>query len=88
MNVLSKTKKSMEIEFEGEDDTFLNVLKTHLLKEPAVDKAYYSSEDSFSAKPVLYVEVKSGDAEGVLKSALASIKKEIADFKGQIEKLK
>jgi DNA-directed RNA polymerase subunit L len=88
VNVISKTKKAMDIEFEDEDDTLLNLIKTNLLKDKAVVKAYYRAENPFTQKIVLSFDVKGDEAEAVLKRTLASIKKEMVDFKKQIEKLK
>ena len=80
LKVVNRTEKSLEVEFVGERDTLLNLLKVRLLQDPKVEVATYVTEHPILAHPRLVLHVKSGRPEAALKSAAAGLRKELDGF--------
>jgi len=82
--VTKKTKKEFEFEIIG-DKTIFNPLKQKLLENKDVDYAGWNVEHPLLSNPIFCVRVKKGDAREALKNAIADIKRDIEDVKGQLE---
>ena len=80
MRLVSKTDKKVEIEFIGETDTLLNLLKQRLLADPAVDSATYIMGHPYLDNPLFVVETKSGKADAALKNAAKDLRQQFDEF--------
>jgi DNA-directed RNA polymerase subunit L len=80
MRLRSKTDKKMEIEFIGENDTLLNLLKTRLLLDPTVDSATYIMGHPYLDNPLFVIETKSGKPDAALKSAAKDLRQQLDEF--------
>lgn len=84
LKLISKTDKTIEVEFRGEDDTVLNLLKQRLLADDKVENATYIVGHPLLDQPRLHVEVKSGKPEAVVKAAAKDLRQELDAFETQI----
>jgi DNA-directed RNA polymerase subunit L len=80
IRLVNKTDKRMELEFIGENDTLLNLLKQGLLADPTVDVATYVMGHPYLDVPKFVVEVKSGKAETALKNAAKNVRGQFDEF--------
>lgn len=80
MRLRSKTDKKMEIEFIGETDTLLNLLKQRLLADPNVETASYVMGHPYLDNPLFVVETKAGKAEAALKNAAKELRQQFDEF--------
>jgi len=89
INVLKKGKKEIEFEIgRGQDSTLAEVLVFKLNQIPDVEFAAYKIEHPLVKEPRIYVKTKKGDPVKVIEKALEGLKKEVADFRTQVSKLK
>ncbi len=89
INVLKKDKKEIEFEIGGNRDTTLAEILVFKLNElPDVEFAAYKIEHPLVTDPRVYVKTKKGDPVKVIEKALEALKKEVADFRTQVSKLK
>jgi DNA-directed RNA polymerase subunit L len=84
LRLRSKTDKKMEIEFIGETDTLLNLLKQRLLADPAVETATYVMGHPYLDNPLFIVETKSGKADAALKNAAKELRQQFDEFETQL----
>lgn len=80
LRLVSKTDKRMEIEFIGENDTVLNLLKQKLLADPSVETATYVMGHPYLDNPLFVVETRSGKAEAALKNAAKEVRQQFDEF--------
>ena len=80
MRLVSKTDNKMEIEFIGENDTLLNLLKQRLLQDPTVETATYVMGHPYLDNPLFVVETKGGKAEQALKNAAKELRQQFDEF--------
>ena len=80
--------KEIEIEVQEQDETILNPLKEKLLQNDDVVYVEYSREHPLLSNPKIYLKVKNGKARETMIKALDELRKEIKDFRSQIEKKK
>ena len=80
MRLVNKTDKRMEIEFIGENDTLLNLLKHKLLQDPSVDTATYVMGHPYLNNPTFILEMKSGKADQALKTAAKELRGQFDEF--------
>ena len=80
MRLRSKTDKKMEIEFIGETDTLLNLLKQRLLTDPNVESATYVMGHPYLDNPLFVLETKSGKADAALKNAAKELRQQFDEF--------
>lgn len=80
LRLVSRTEKSIEIEFRNENETILNLLKQRLLRDEKVASATYIIGHRVLDKPRLFVEVKSGKPEQIVRNAAKEIRDEYDEF--------
>ena len=80
MRLVKKTNDRMEIEFIGENDTLLNLLKQKLLADPTVELATYIMGHPYLDNPTFIVETKSGKPEQALKNAAKELRASFDEF--------
>lgn len=80
LRLRSKTDKKMEIEFIGETDTLLNLLKQRLLTDPNVESATYVMGHPYLDNPLFVLETKSGKADAALKNAAKELRQQFDEF--------
>jgi len=86
INILSKDKKKIEFEIEGEDHTLCNALKDALWKQPEVEIAAYSIDHPLINKAKMIVSVTKGDAKAALLKAVETIKKDAKSISTEFSK--
>ena len=77
---IKKTAKDLELEITGETETLLNPIAEVLLEYDDVDYASYMSDHPESKKRRLYIRVKKGKPEEILKKAVKQLENEIKTF--------
>jgi DNA-directed RNA polymerase subunit L len=80
LKTLKKTSKELEIEIIGETETLLNPITEVLLENDDVDYATYMSDHPEQKKRRLYIRVKKGKPEEILKKAVKQLEDEIKTF--------
>jgi DNA-directed RNA polymerase subunit L len=88
LNLVSKSKNSMEIEIIGEDETLLEPLKNKLLEDSAVEIATIIRGHPMLEFPKIYLQVKSGKPQSAFKKAAKALSGEFTDLNKQIERTK
>lgn len=84
------TDKTLELEFiaHGENHGICNVLRHILMKNSDVEYAVYSIDHPLVGEPDMTIKTKRGKRpRKVLKKAGKELKKDIEEFKTQIEKI-
>ncbi len=82
--IIKNTKKEFEFEIIG-DKTIFNPLKQKLLENKDVEYAGWNVEHPLLSNPRFSVRTKNGEAREILKNAIAELKKDIEDVRGQLE---
>jgi DNA-directed RNA polymerase subunit L len=80
LKTLKKTSKELEIEVIGETETLLNPITEVLLDNEDVDYATYMADHPELKKRRLYLRVKKGKPEDILKKAVKQLEDEIKTF--------
>ncbi|KYK22605.1 hypothetical protein AYK21_03735 [Thermoplasmatales archaeon SG8-52-2] len=80
LKTLKKTSKELELEVIGETETLLNPITEVLLENDDVDYASYMADHPEQKKRRLYIRVKKGKPEEVLKKAVKQLENEIKTF--------
>jgi DNA-directed RNA polymerase subunit L len=80
LRLKNKTDKKLEIEFIGENDTLLNLLKQKLLADPGVETATYIMGHPYLDNPTFVIEMKTGKAEAALKNAAKDLRNQFDEF--------
>ena len=80
LKTLKKTSKELELEVIGETETLLNPITEVLLENDDVDYASYMADHPEQKKRRLYIRVKKGKPEEVLKKAIKQLENEIKTF--------
>ena len=89
INLLKKDKKEIEFEIGGGEDTTLGEILVFKLNQlPEVDFAAYKIEHPLTGCPRIYLRVKKGDPLKAIGKAITELKKEIAEFRALVSKLK
>ena len=88
LKTIKKTAKELELEVIGENETMLNPITQVLLQYEDVDYATYITEHPESNKRLLYLRVKKGKPEDVLKKAVKQLENEIKGFGKNFEEKK
>ena len=70
LKILNKTDTELEMEIAGETHTLLNLLKTILLEDDAVEIATYDIKYLGISEPVMYVRTNGKDPVQAVRSAL------------------
>lgn len=77
---IKKTSTELELEVIGENETILNPITQVLLQNKDVDYAAYMTDHPMSNKRCLYVRVKKGKPEEILKKAVKQLEDEVKAF--------
>jgi DNA-directed RNA polymerase subunit L len=87
INITIQEGDYMEMEFNGEGHTLLNLLQSNLLKEKQVEMAGYTVPHPLMDKAMLFIKLKRGKAHlKTLKRATNATKTELTKFLDQFEK--
>ncbi len=73
LKILNKTDNELEMEIVGETHTLLNLLKTILLEDDAVEIATYDIKYLGISEPVMYVRTNGKDPVQAVRSALQTM---------------
>jgi len=85
LKIIKKSAKEIEVEIIGENETILNPITEVLLQNNDVEYASYMSNHPDSKKRKLYIRVKQGKPEDVLKKAVKQLEDEIKTFIKKID---
>ena len=80
LKTIKKTSTELKLEITGETETMLNPIAEMLLQYEDVDYAAYMSDHPESNKRRLYVRVKKGKPEEILKKAVKQLEDEVKKF--------
>ena len=80
LKTIKKTSTELKLEITGETETMLNPIAEILLQYEDVDYAAYMSDHPESNKRRLYVCVKKGKPEEILKKAVKQLEDEVKKF--------
>jgi DNA-directed RNA polymerase subunit L len=80
LKTIKKTSKELELEVIGENETMLNPVTEVLLQYEDVDYAAYMADHPESNKRRLYLRVKKGKPEEILKKAIKQLEDEVKSF--------
>lgn len=86
LKTIKKTKTELELEIIGEDETILHPITHILLQNPDVEYAACMSDSPTAKKKRLFVRVKKGTPEDILKKAVKFLEDEIKQFGKNFEK--
>ncbi len=86
LKVLRKDKNKVELEVEGEDHSFLNILVKTLLKDSSVRFASYRIDHPLTGKPVIIVETDGSKTPfEALKDAAHKVRELAREFREKFE---
>ena len=85
LKTIKKTSRELELEIIGETETLLNPITEVLLQFDDVDYASYMSDHPESKKRRLFVRVKKGKPEDILKRAVKQLEDEVKKFSKNFE---
>ena len=74
---IKKTSKELELEVIGENETMLNPITHVLLQNENVEYAAYMTDNPMSKKRRLFIRVKKGNPEEILKTAVTQQKDKV-----------
>jgi len=80
LNIINKNKKELEIEITGEDETILNPIIHILSQNDDVEYAACMADHPLENKRILYIRMKKGSPEEVLKKTIKQLKDEFTKF--------
>lgn len=80
LKTIKKTTKELELEITGENETIFNPITQVLLENKDVDYAAYMTDHPESNKRRLYIRVKKGKPEEILKKAVKQLEDEMKTF--------
>lgn len=80
LKTIRKTKTELEIEILGEDETILHPLTHILLQNQDVEYAACMADNPLAPKKRLFIRVKKGAPEDVLKKAVKFLEDECKQF--------
>ncbi|PXF58626.1 MAG: DNA-directed RNA polymerase subunit L [Candidatus Methanogaster sp.] len=81
LKILNKTDTELEMEIAGETHTLLNLLKTILLEDDAVEIATYDIKYLGISEPVMHVRTSGKDPVQAMRSALHTMVAICDEFK-------
>ncbi len=82
---IKKSAKELELEVIGENETILNPITEVLLQHEDVDYASYMSDHPEADRRRLYIRVKKGKPEEILKQAVKQLEDEVKSFSKNFE---
>lgn len=81
VHVLAKEKDVIELEFEGMDQSLVQLLAEKLSAEKDVEFAGFKVDHPVVGKPRLYVKARKGDPVALIAAKLEEMREEVKDFK-------
>jgi DNA-directed RNA polymerase subunit L len=85
LKTIKKTTKELELEIIGETETLLNPITDVLLDNDDVDYASYMCDHPELKRRRLFIRVKKGNPEEILKKAVKQLEEEMKSFGKDIE---
>lgn len=85
LNKIKQTKRQLEIEVIGENETILNPIKQALVQNEKIDYAEYFSERPTEKKPRLYLRTTEGNPLDVLSKTVKQLSKETEKFQKKFD---
>jgi DNA-directed RNA polymerase subunit L len=86
LKTIRKTKTELELEITGEDETILHPITHILLQNDDVEYAASMADNPLAPKKRLFIRVKKGSPEDILKKAVKYLEDEIKQFGKNFEK--
>lgn len=86
LKTVAKEKNMLQMEIEGEDHTFVNVLKEELYEDKNVKSAAYMYDHPLVSNPKVIVRTKTGSPQKALQDAANRISKQAKEFKTAFSK--
>jgi len=86
LKTIRKTKTELELEIVGEDETILHPITHILLQNDDVEYAACMTDSPLDTKKRLFIRVKKGSPEEILKKAVKYLEDEIKQFGKNFEK--
>ena len=88
LQVLSKSKDSLEFKIIGERHTLPALLKSFLLEDPKVEFASYKLEHPLDADSIFVVKTQGKTPQKALEDAVKAVNKELEQFKSSVKKIR
>jgi DNA-directed RNA polymerase subunit L len=86
LKTIRKTKTELELEITGEDETILHPITHILLQNADVEYAACMADSPLATKKRLFLRVKKGSPEDILKKAVKYLEDEIKLFGKNFDK--
>lgn len=86
IEVIKKQKNYLEFILKGERHTFPNLLRSRLLKDPAIEFASYVLDHPLDEDSRFVIKTKGKTPKKALDDALKKIEKDLGDFEKSIKK--
>ena len=86
LTTVAKEKDMLQMEVDGEDHTFVNVLKEELYEDKNVISAAYMYEHPLVSNPKVIVRTKTGSPKKAMKDAAGRIGDQAKEFKTAFSK--
>lgn len=86
IEVLSKTKDSIEFRLKGERHTFPQLLRNALLKDSKVEFAAYKLEHPHDTDSFFALKTDGKDPKKALEEACKTLDEELEEFKKEVKK--
>lgn len=80
LKTIRKTKTELELEITGEDETILHPITHMLLQHEDVEYAACMADSPFAPAKRLFIRVKKGSPEDILKKVVKALEDEIKQF--------
>jgi len=88
INVIAKEENYLEFEFEGEDATFPNALRTALLEDEDVEFVSCTQEHPILSRPKIVLRTKGKKPVTALKEAVKKLGRSVEEIKTSLKKAK
>ncbi len=80
VKIIKKTSNEVQIEFEGENHTLLNLLRTELLADERVTFASYDTKFPIMDNPIFRIKTNNADPLVVMREAACKIADQCEEF--------
>ena len=86
LKVLQKDKTVLKLEVQGEDHTFMNILRQELWQDKDLQSAGYTLQHALTTSPILLVQTAKKDPFKALDDAAKRLEEEAQDLKAKFKK--
>jgi DNA-directed RNA polymerase subunit L len=83
LKILKKSADVVDIEFEGESHTLLNLLRAELLTNENVVMATYDAKFPTMTNPIFHLKIKNEDPLDAMRAAASKIVERCSEFKAK-----